>query len=424
MSGIVLPCPWATWQRVGGGRSVAPRRRCSYTPAVGPIPSPDQTTWIEISSAAIRHNISLFRSLVAPGTALLAVVKANAYGHGLVEVAGVCRHEGVEMLGVHHAHEIVALRGAGFTEPILAMGALTSAQISEAVDANVHVLLSSRHVLDALAAHATRMGRAIPVHIKVETGTYRQGVDPAEAGQLAREAERQGLRVVGVATHFANIEDTTDHSFARKQLERFRLGIAAVRQEASNLVHIHAACSAAALLFREADFTLARVGISLYGHWPSRETLLSWLLAHGRNGVKLHPALTWRVRIGQLKWVAAGLPVGYGLTFRPTRDTRLALLPVGYSEGYPRALSNRAHVLVRGCRAPVVGRVCMNITMADVTDVPGVREGDVATLIGVDGGERVSAEDLAELAGTINYEVLSRLSPLIPRIQTDGGALS
>ena len=222
--------------------------------------------------------------------------------------------------------------------------------------------------------------------------------------------------MVGVATHFANIEDTTDHGYAFAQLALFRAAVAGVESAVGRLPWVHAACSAAALLFREADFTAARVGISLYGHWPSKETYLSWLQAHGRDGVKLAPALAWRARLGQVKEVAAGAPVGYGLTFRPTRPTLLGVLPVGYAEGYPRALSNRGRVLVRGRSAPVVGRVCMNITLVDVTDVPGVREGDVATLIGSDGDERVSAEELAELAGTINYEILARLSPELPRV--------
>lgn len=382
---------------------------------------PDLTSWIEVSAPAIRHNIGVFRTLVAAGAGLLAVVKANAYGHGLLEVARVCRDEGVAMLGVHHAEEVRVLRHAGIATPILAMGALTAGQIGEVVDESVHVLLSSRRVLDSLAAHGDRLGRPLPVHIKVETGTFRQGVPPEEAGELAREAGRRGLAVVGVATHFANIEDTTDHTFARQQLKRFEEGVARVRAVAPHLAHVHASCSAASLLFRETDFSLARVGISLYGHWPSRETHLSWLLTHGRNSVKLESALAWRARIGQLKTVPAGVPIGYGLTFRPTRDTRLAILPVGYAEGYCRHLSNRSRVLVRGVPAPVVGRVCMNITMVDVTDVPGVREWDVATLIGEDAGERITAEYLADLAGTINYEILAQLSPALPRIVVDDG---
>ena len=157
----------------------------------------------------------------------------------------------------------------------------------------------------------------------------------------------------------------------------------------------------------------------MYKRQPSKETHLSWLLAHGRDGIKLRPALAWRTRIGQIKAVAAGSPIGYGLTFRPTRASTIAVLPVGYADGYPRALSNRAHVLVLGRPAPVVGRVCMDIVMADVTDVPGVAEGDVATLIGADGAESVQAEELAEQSGTINYEILARLSPTLPRIEAE-----
>jgi alanine racemase len=374
------------------------------------------STWIEICAAALRHNLELFRSRISPSAGLLAVVKANAYGHGLETVARLCEGERVAMLGVHAAAEISALRAAGVRTPVLAMGYLTAAQVEAVVDPDVHVLLSSREVLAALVAHASRLGRRLPVHIKVDTGTHRQGVPPGEAAQFARAACDAGLEVVGVATHFANIEDTTDHGYAYSQLERFRAAAAAIQEAVGPVPYLHAACSAAALLFREADFSLVRVGISLYGHWPSRETYLSWLQAHGRDGVRLEPALAWRCRVGQLKEVGRGEPIGYGLTYRPTRPTLVAVLPVGYAEGYPRGLSNRGRVLLHGQTARVLGRVCMNHVMVDVTDIGSVAEGDVATLIGRDGGERVSAEELGELTGTINYEILARLSPLLSRI--------
>ncbi len=377
------------------------------------------TNWIEVSRAALAGNIALFRRLLQPGTAFLAVVKANGYGHGLQQVAQVCVDEGVDMLGVHTADEVAALRRAGVRLPVLVMGYLTPRQVAEVVDPGVHVLVSSRQVLEALAAHSRRLGVALPLHIKVDTGTHRQGVPPAEAADLADAARAAGLAVTGLATHFANIEDTTDHSYAYLQLERFRGVVAAVRDRVGPVPVVHAACSAAALLFREADFNMVRVGISLYGHWPSKETHLSWLLEHGRDGVKLEPALAWRARVGQVKEVAAGAPIGYGLSYRPTRASRIAVLPVGYAEGYPRALSSRGRVLVHGRAAPVVGRVCMNIFMADVTDVGRVEDGDVATLIGADGNERVTVEELAENAGTINYEILARLSPTLPRLLVD-----
>jgi alanine racemase len=377
---------------------------------------PAATSWIEVSGPAIAHNVELFRGLLTPGTDLLAVIKANGYGHGLEHVVTACRAAGVEWFGVHSAAEVARLRRSPFAGPVLLMGYLAPAQVEAAVDPGVHVLLSSAEVLEALAAHGRRLGVSLPVHVKVDTGTHRQGVPPGDAVELARRARAEGLRVAGLATHFANIEDTTDHSYAQGQLRRFRAALAAVQDEVGPVPHVHTACSAAALLFREADFTMARVGISLYGHWPSKETYLSWLLAHGRDSVTLEPALAWRALVGQVKSVAEGSPIGYGLTYRPTRDSRVAVLPVGYSDGYPRALSNRSRVIVRGRPAPVIGRVAMNITLVDVTDVPGVTEGDVVTLLGADGDERVTAEELAELAGTINYELLARLSPLTPRV--------
>ena len=375
-----------------------------------------ESSWIEVSRASLLHNLSLFRGLLPKGTALLAVVKANAYGHGLAQVAPICAAGGAAMLGVHSAEEVAAARRVAPAVPVLAMGYLTPAQIEAVVDEHVHVLLSSRQVLEALAAKARRVGVALPVHLKVDTGTHRQGVPPEEAADWARAVQRSGLKLAGVATHFANIEDTTDHEYAFGQLQRFRAAIAAVEAVVGPVRWVHAACSAAALLFREADFSMVRIGISLYGHWPSKETYLSWLLAHGRDGLKLQPVLSWRVRIGQVKEVGAREPVGYGLTYWTTRPSRIAVLPVGYHEGYPRGLSNRARVLVRGVPAPVVGRVCMDVTMVDVTDIPGVQEGDVATLIGSDGEWTVSAEELAELTGTINYEILARLSPLTRRV--------
>jgi alanine racemase len=396
-----------------------PGRDPGYTSGVTNGRREGLTNWIEISRAALAGNIALFRRLLQPGTAFLAVVKANGYGHGLQQVAQVCVDEGVDMLGVHTADEVAALRRAGVRLPILVMGYLAPAQVAEVVDPGVHVLVSSRQVLEALAAHSRRLGVALPVHIKVDTGTHRQGVVPADAAGLADAARAAGLAVTGLATHFANIEDTTDHSYAYLQLERFRGVLAAVRDRVGPVPVVHAACSAAALLFREADFNMVRVGISLYGHWPSKETHLSWLLEHGRDGVKLQPALAWRARVGQVKDVAAGAPIGYGLSYRPTRASRIAVLPVGYAEGYPRALSSRGRVLLHGRAAPVVGRVCMNILMADVTDAGRVEDGDVATLIGADGSERITVEELAENAGTINYEILARLSPTLPRLLVD-----
>lgn len=377
------------------------------------------TSWCEVSGANLAHNVRLFRQLLQPGTGVAAVVKANAYGHGVAQVVPVLERVGVDMYAVHSLSEALEVRACGATRPILIMGYITPAQITQMTDPSMHVLLSSLQVLENLAARGAKLGVSWPVHIKVDTGTHRQGIPPAEAAEFAKKAKNLGLAVVGVATHFANIEDTTDHSYALLQLQRFRETLKLVEKVVGQTPYVHAACSAAALLFRETDFSMVRLGISLYGHWPSRETYLSWLLAHGRDGIALKPVLSWRARLGQVKTVGAREPIGYGLSYRTTRKTEVGVLPVGYAEGYPRALSNCASVLVQGRRAPVLGRVCMNITMVDVTDIPKAQEGDVATLIGADGDEQITAEELAELAGTINYEILARLSPQLPRLLTD-----
>ena len=267
-----------------------------------------------------------------------------------------------------------------------------------------------------LEAAAARTGRPLHVHLKLETGTHRQGLPEDTLFELAREiASTRGLELAGLSTHFADIEDTTDHGFASGQIELFER--AAARLDAAGLRPrmLHAACSAAAILFPRTHLDVARAGIGLYGLWPSRETLVS-ARERALAEIDLRPVMTWKTRVAQVKDVPAGGYVGYGRTFRTTRPSRIAVLPLGYYEGYPRSLSGRAHVLVRGCRAPVVGRICMNMTMIDVTDIEGVRAGDEAVLLGRSGDELIRAEDLANWAGTIHYEIVSRVYPSLPRI--------
>lgn len=369
---------------------------------------------MDVNAEALRHNLSVLRGVLNPSTKLAAVVKANAYGHGLSQVAPVVA-DLAEWLAVHTPGEARAIRELGIPNPVLVMGFALPEQL-RLLDDGCHLVVSSVEVVEWLGKLRRETGLSIPVHLKVETGTNRQGVRPEDIPPMCRAVEKAGLEVAGVAMHFANIEDTLEHAFALEQLGKFRRAVELVE---SVLGHrppwIHAACSAAALLFRESDFSLARVGISMYGHWPSRETRLSWMLEHGKQALQLEPVLTWRTVVGQVKRVPAGETVGYGRSWRALRDTVLAVLPVGYADGYPRALGNRARVLVKGIPAPVVGRVCMNIMMVDVTDVPAVRVGDPVVLLGREGDEAVTAEELASLAGTINYEILARLSPAVPR---------
>jgi alanine racemase len=370
--------------------------------------------WIELDRAALVHNLQHIRSTLSPGTRLMGVVKANAYGHGVAELGPVAA-EHVDWLGVHSAEEARRLRHLGIELPILVMGFVPPADLHD-LDQSTHLVVSSATALDWVADYRDRSGVALPVHLKVDTGTKRQGVAPEEVDGIVAAAAARRLDVVGLASHFANIEDTLEHEFARRQLDRFREVVDRMtRALGETPLYVHTACSAAVLLFRQTDFSMVRLGISMYGHWPSRETKLSWILEHGRDAFQLRPVLSWRSIVGQLQRVAKGESVGYGRTWTALRDTVLGVIPVGYADGYPRSLGNRSRVGVRGRAAPVVGRVCMNIFMVDVTDIPETQIGDRVTLLGRDDELVITVEELADLSGSINYEFLSRLSPSIPR---------
>ncbi len=373
--------------------------------------------WVEVDAAALRRNVAALKGRLSPGALFGAVVKSNAYGHGMVETARLAAGAGADWLLVNSLEEGLALRAAGLAGPVLLLGAFEPSRADEVVEAGLRPAVYLPGPLQALERAAGKAGRTAPVHLKLETGTNRQGVAEADLPDLVRRVRASAhLALEGVYTHYANIEDTTDHSFARAQRAAFtRLGDAVERELGARVPVRHSACSAATILFPETHGGLVRVGISLYGVWPSRETYVS-CLSGGVPALELSPALTWKTRIAQVKALPEGAFVGYGCTYRTTRPTRLAVLPVGYHEGYDRGLSGVAHVLVRGRRAPVRGRVCMNMTMVDVTDVPGAEAFDEVVLLGSQGDERVGAEQLAAWCGTIPYEVLARIHPSLPRV--------
>jgi alanine racemase len=377
---------------------------------------PGTVTWLEIDLAALASNVRAFRGRIGKAK-LAAVVKAEAYGHGIALVAPAAVQAGASWLAVWGANEGLPLRRlAGPEVPILCLGHTPPADFEAAVAAGLRLTLYDPAAIPALGRAARAAGATARVHLKLETGTHRQGLEPDEALALARAvAAEPGVELDGLSTHFADIEDTTDHDFAEAQLDRFASGAERLAAEGFRPSVRHAACSAAAILFPATHFDLARVGIGLYGLWPSRETLVS---ARERvlEGFALAPVMTWKALVAQVKEVPAGGYVSYGRTWRAQRRTRIAVIPAGYFEGYPRSLSGRAHVLLHGRRAPVLGRVCMNMFMVDVTDVPEARAGDVAVLLGRSGDEVVSAESLAAWAGTIHYEIVARVNPQLPRV--------
>ena len=371
---------------------------------------------IEVSRSALVHNIREFRRIIGPQRLFLGVVKANAYGHGLLETGRIAVAEGVDWLGVNSVEEGAALREAGIDAPVLVLGYTPLGSLEEAVALDLRLTVYNRESIKSLAALAARSRKTVRLHVKVETGTWRQGVVPKDLAGFIRDIRKhQGLVIEGLSSHFANIEDTTKHDYPRLQLECYRTACRDLEAGGLRVPIKHMSCTASTILFPEPDFNLARVGIGLYGLWPSKETFLSSELEK-KERLSLKPVLSWKARIAQIKKVPSGAFLGYGCTYRTTRPTVLAVIPVGYYDGYDRRLSNAAHVLVKGRRAPVRGRVAMDFFMADITDIPGVRLEDEATLIGAAGRERIAAEDLAALAGTIGYEVLARINPLIPRV--------
>jgi alanine racemase len=371
---------------------------------------------VEISRKALLHNIREFRRLIGPRRKFLAVVKANAYGHGLLDVASIAVEEGVDWLGVNSVEEGLALRRAGIAAPVLVLGYAPLGALEDAVANDIRLTVYNRETVNRLATLAGRLDRTVRVHVKLETGTWRQGVAAADLTAFVRDIRRRpGLIVEGLSSHFANIEDTTKHDYPRRQLETYRAACRALEASGPRVPLKHMSCTASTILFLEPGFNLCRVGIGLYGLWPSKETYLSCFLDR-KEPLSLEPVLAWKARIAQIKKVPAGADIGYGGTYRTTRPTVLAVIPVGYYDGYDRGLSNTAHVLVKGRRAPVRGRVAMDFFMADVTDIPGLALEDEVTLLGAAGGERISAEDLASLAGTISYEILARINPLVPRV--------
>jgi alanine racemase len=394
----------------------------SRSPA--PEPPTEDPSWCEIDLAAVRANVASLRRGLSPGALLGVVVKANAYGHGLTLCARAFLAAGVDWLVANSVVEAERLRRAGIEAPLYLCVAVPPAQAIRAARTGVRVVLADPRSAEALDAAGRAAGVRVPVHLKVETGTHRQGVGLDDLLPMARRlVDLEGVQLEGLTTHYADIEDTIDHAFARRQLQLLEAARQTLADHGIAVPMVHSANSAATLLWPETHGSLVRAGLAAYGLWPSRETFATALQRSADvpsyTLPRLAPVLSWRTRILQLNQVPTGGYVGYGRTFRATAPTRLAVIPVGYYEGFDRRLSNLGHVLVRGVRAPVRGRVCMNLAMVDVTDVPGVEVGDLATLIGIDGEEQVSADQWASWMGTISYEVVSRIHPDQPRLALD-----
>ena len=365
-------------------------------------------TWAEIDLLALERNLRRVRE-AAGNAAVMLVVKADAYGHGAVPVSWHLLSHGVSALGVGDSAEALALRAAGITAPILILGAIVPGEMEDVIRGGISVTVHSGQRVRALARAAERMGAVVKVHLKVDTGMGRLGCAPGRAASICREIERSPhLDLDGIATHLASPgpEGAKD---TERQLARFRRVIDDLRREGIEPPWRHALSSGGLLSLPPGEFNLVRPGLAVYGLSP---------VAAGGN--VFEPALSWKTQIVFLRDHRKGARIGYGGTWRAPFACRIATLPLGYNDGYRFSFSNRAHVLVRGARAPVVGRVSMDYVMVDVTHIPGVRVDDEVTLVGRDGAERVGVEDLARWADTIPYEILCGIGRRVLRTYRSG----
>jgi alanine racemase len=391
-------------------------------------------TWAEVSRSRLNHNHDILRRLAGPETALLAVVKANAYGHGLQECARVLENNGARWLGVTSVEEGVALRQVCADTRILIMSGIGEAEADAAIEHNLTPVVWEKQHLDWLEEAARRQGKAegkVPVHLEVDTGMSRQGVAPKGVAELAgRMAVGSPLHLEAVMTHFHSPDDVEE---TKSQVEQYLWAAATLLQQKISCEFMSAG-SSANLMFRSGlENVLASVartmrarrmirsGIAFYGYSPLPRTDF-WLQERKKDGVIDHDiqlVLSWKTRVTSLREVAPPTTVGYGGTFRVKRPTRLALLPVGYADGLSRQLSNKGWVLVRGQKAPIAGRISMDHTTVDVTGIVGVALGDEVVIIGEQGAEKITADDVADLRQTISYEVLCDIGARVPRVMVD-----
>ncbi|GMV98929.1 MAG: alanine racemase [Candidatus Hydrogenedentota bacterium] len=362
-----------------------------------------------IDLSAYAQNLRAIRDAVPPETGILAVVKADAYGLGMIPIAQRAVAEGVSMLGVAHVSEGIALRKAGITAPVLIMVQPFEDSLAAAVENDLRITVSNVQIAEKLGEIARGMNKVVPVHCEIDTGMGRQGfhVDTAVADMLFL-TRISHIDIEGIFTHFPSADDSKE-PFTAQQLRQFRNLLRQVDKEGIPYELAHASNSAGIVTQPTAAFDMVRPGIMTYGVWP----------ADTPRTMNIAPVVRWETKIALLKDIQAESTVGYGRTYTTKEAIRTAVLPVGYADGYMLALSNRSHVLIRGQKCPVRGRVSMNHTVVEVGHVGGVSVGDTAVLIGSDGGKSIAVEELAHQANTIPYEILTGIGRSVERVYLD-----
>lgn len=365
--------------------------------------------WAEIDLGALSCNISEIRRLASAPANVMAVVKANAYGHGAVEVSRAVLAGGADWLGVARVDEGLSLREAGIDAPILILGYSPPEQSGDVVKSRLSQAVYTRDMALALAEAAAAEGTRAKIHFKIDTGMGRIGwvAGPDAVRDILELAGNRHLEAEGIFTHFA-ASDSADKAYTEEQFFKFTALVEELRRNGLEIPIKHAANSAALMEMPDTHLDLVRAGIIVYGLYPSEQV--------DHNVIKLRPVMSLKAKVAYVKEVPAGFKVSYGCTYTTEKSTVIATLPLGYADGYSRLLSSKGCALIHGQRAPVVGRVCMDQLMVDVGHIPGVKVGDEAVLIGRQGDQEITADEVAAMMGTINYEIVCMINHRVPRV--------
>ena len=364
---------------------------------------------VRIDLDAIEYNIEMMKANIQDGVKMLAVIKTDGYGHGAVQIARLLStKEYIWGYAVATLEEAVILRHRGITKPILVLGCIFQDQRRSMIEHEIRMTVYTEEMAREVSDLAVSMGKNAYIHIKLDTGMSRLGFPTCQESveHITNISRMPNLVMEGMFTHFAKA-DETDKSFTRKQMEEYCWMKDALAEEAVTFTYYHCSNSAGIIDMKEANMDLVRAGIATYGMYPSEEVV--------KENVPLKPAMELISHVAHVKWVKTGTPISYGGTFVTNKCTRVATIPVGYGDGYPRSLSNKGYVLIKGKKAPILGRVCMDQFMVDVTEITDVQYGDRVTLIGEDGSEKLPVEVLSDLSGRFNYEFVCDLGKRIPR---------
>lgn len=369
-------------------------------------------SWLEISSTKLKKNLKTIKKLVGPKTIIMPCIKANAYGHGLESIAKILVKNNIKWLAVFSLEDARRLRQAGINQNILVMGYISNDNLEEVVNLDLRMFISDYQTAQALSQIAQKRHKQIPIHIKIDTGLSRFGILDNKAIEIIfKIAQLKGIIIEGLATHFATADEFKRRSYFQKQFQNFQNLINQLGKLKIHIPLIHCANSSTVLLYPEARFNMIRPGLALYGYYDNKDIKE---YCQKRN-IHLYPILSFKTRVALVKNISRGRRISYGYNYQAKKNIKVAVIPVGYYDGVNIQNSNRGYVLIKGKKAKILGRVCMNATIVDISHIPNVRKNDEVVIIGRQGKQQVTADDIARITNTINYEVLTSLRESLPR---------